>query len=237
MQGRGSGKSPVFTYGISKRAEELPRKVALKNTGYGKTITYCELKEQAQVVAEYLVAECIYKEPIALSLPRGYEQIVAALGILMSGNSYLPVSLNATRKRRKLIHEKTGVKHVITNRDWEKKIIWPEGTRRFILEEMKECISKAELPEIMPEDSAYIIMTSGSTGIPKGVEIAHASAWNTVDDINKKYRISEADIALAVSAMDFDLSVYDLFGILGAGGTLVLLPEKEREMRTTGWSR
>lgn len=211
-----------------KRAEELPRKVALEDTGYGKTITYCELKEQAQVVAEYLVAECIYKEPIALSLPRGYEQIVAALGILMSGNSYLPVSLNQPEERRKLIHEKTGVKHVITNRDWEKKIIWPEGTRRFILEEMKECISKAELPEIMPEDSAYIIMTSGSTGIPKGVEIAHASAWNTVDDINKKYRISEADIALAVSAMDFDLSVYDLFGILGAGGTLVLLPEKEK---------
>lgn len=211
-----------------KRAEELPKKAALEDTGYGKTITYHELKEQAQAVAEYLATEGIYKEPVALTLPRGYEQVVAALGILMSGNLYLPVSLNQPEERRKLIHEKTGVKYVITNRDWEKKIIWPEGTRRFILEEMKECISKAELPEVMPEDSAYIIMTSGSTGIPKGVEIAHASAWNTIDDINKKYRVSKEDVALAVSAMDFDLSVYDLFGILGAGGTLVLLPEEEK---------
>ena len=62
----------------------------------------------------------------------------------------------------------------------------------------------------------------------KGVEIAHESAWNTVQDINEKYHVTSADRALAVSAMDFDLSVYDVFGILGAGGTLVLLPEQER---------
>lgn len=178
-----------------------------------KTITYRELKEQAQAVAEHLVAEGIQKEPVAITLPRGYEQIVAALGILMSGNLYLPVSYNQPKERRKLIHEKTGVKYVITNGDWEKKITWPEGTRRLILEEMRECVSEVELPKIMPEDSAYIIMTSGSTGIPKGVEITHASAWNTIDDINKKYRVSKDDAALAVSAMDFDLSVYDLFGV------------------------
>lgn len=211
-----------------KRAEELPQKVALEDTGYGKTITYRELKERAQAVAEYLAAEDIQKEPVAITLPRGYEQIVAALGILMSGNLYLPVSLNQPEERRKLIHEKTGVKYVITNEDWGKKTTWPEGTRRLILEEMKKGVSEVELPKVMPEDSAYIIMTSGSTGIPKGVEIAHASAWNTIDDINKKYRVSTEDAALAVSDMDFDLSVYDLFGVLGAGGTLVLLPEEEK---------
>lgn len=94
------------------------------------------------------------------------------------------------------------------------KLDWPEGTEILVMEGMEEGQENVRLPEVSPKDSAYIIMTSGSTGVPKGVEIAHESAWNTVQDINEKYHVTSADRALAVSAMDFDLSVYDVFGIL-----------------------
>lgn len=76
-------------------------------------------------------------------------------------------------------------------------------------------------------DLAYIIYTSGSTGEPKGVMITHGAALNTVEDINKRFKINSKDKVLSISALHFDLSVYDIFGILGAGGTLVLPGEKE----------
>jgi surfactin synthase thioesterase subunit len=72
-----------------------------------------------------------------------------------------------------------------------------------------------------------VIFTSGSTGEPKGVQISHQAALNTIDDLNRRYAISTHSRGLAVSALDFDLSVYDLFGLLGAGGSLVLVGEEQ----------
>jgi amino acid adenylation domain-containing protein len=91
--------------------------------------------------------------------------------------------------------------------------------------------SRAPLPEPVPVDprqTAYIIFTSGSTGVPKGVAIPHMAALNTVVDINERFGIGPGDRVLALSALDFDLSVYDVFGPLSAGGSMVLVEEDAR---------
>ena len=72
---------------------------------------------------------------------------------------------------------------------------------------------RLKIKSVSANSSAYVIMTSGSTGVPKGVEITHNNAMNTILDINCKYHINE-DTLLMVSSIDFDLSVYDIFGIL-----------------------
>ncbi|SCG39727.1 non-ribosomal peptide synthetase [Micromonospora humi] len=79
-----------------------------------------------------------------------------------------------------------------------------------------------------PTSPAYVIFTSGSTGEPKGVEVSHAAAVNTIEAIRRRYDIDADDRVLAVSALDFDLSVFDLFGLLGAGGALVVVTEEQR---------
>ena len=73
-----------------------------------------------------------------------------------------------------------------------------------------------------PEDLAYVIFTSGSTGVPKGVMIDHRGAVNTLVDINRRFGVTPEDKVFAVSALTFDLSVWDIFGTLAAGATIVM---------------
>ena len=90
--------------------------------------------------------------------------------------------------------------------------------------------SDPELPTVAPNDLAYVIYTSGSTGAPKGVAMAHGAVANTLHDIGEKFALTPADRVLGVSSLGFDLSVWDVFGVLGAGGALVLpAPESVRD--------
>ncbi|HEX6291076.1 MAG TPA: amino acid adenylation domain-containing protein, partial [Herpetosiphonaceae bacterium] len=73
-----------------------------------------------------------------------------------------------------------------------------------------------------PTDLAYVIYTSGSTGLPKGVMIDHRGAVNTILDINQRFAVGADDRVLACSSLSFDLSVYDIFGVLAAGGAIVI---------------
>src|SRR5207237_3788360 len=80
-----------------------------------------------------------------------------------------------------------------------------------------------------PDSIAYVIYTSGSTGKPKGVVIRHRAAVNTVDWVNRTLNVGPTDRLLFVTSLSFDLSVYDIFGVLGAGGSLHLADEHEQK--------
>ncbi len=71
-----------------------------------------------------------------------------------------------------------------------------------------------------PDDLAYIIFTSGSTGTPKGVMVRHAPAVHLIEWVNRTFAVGPGDRLLFITALSFDLSVYDVFGMLAAGGTV-----------------
>jgi amino acid adenylation domain-containing protein len=79
-----------------------------------------------------------------------------------------------------------------------------------------------------------VIFTSGSTGTPKGVAIEHRACRTTVDDLVERFGFGPADRVLALSAASFDLSVFDVFGVLGAGGAMVL-PAADRLRDPQHW--
>src|SRR5205823_11473323 len=70
------------------------------------------------------------------------------------------------------------------------------------------------------DDRAYVIYTSGSTGTPKGVVLRHRAVVNTLDWVNTTFGVGPGDRVLFVTSICFDLSVYDVFGILAAGGSI-----------------
>ena len=88
-----------------------------------------------------------------------------------------------------------------------------------------ELPSSPELPALREDDFLYTISTSGSTGTPKAVAVRHGSVVNLVDWFNERNAIDRDDVLLQVASFAFDLSVYDIFGVLAAGGCLLLLPD------------
>ncbi|MFE0155382.1 amino acid adenylation domain-containing protein [Nonomuraea sp. NPDC059007] len=157
--------------------------------------------------------------PVAILMDKGWEQVVAALGILLAGAAYLPVDTGQPPARRARILADAGVDTVLTQ-SWIGER--PDGVRCLDVDTLAPVTASVPRSAARPGDLAYVIYTSGSTGDPKGVMISHEAALNTVADINRRFSVTPADRVLGLAALGFDLSVYDVFGVLAAGGTLVL---------------
>ncbi|MGF1480503.1 MAG: amino acid adenylation domain-containing protein [Cyanophyceae cyanobacterium] len=190
------------------------------------TLTYGELLAQAQRVAQYLRHQNVRpNQLVAIAMEKGWEQVVAALGILMAGAAYLPVNPCLPQERRWHLLERGEVSIVLTQSWLQSEGTFPPGLQTLAIDTALPTVSASfSLSVQAATDLAYVIYTSGSTGAPKGVAIDHRGAVNTILDINERFEIGESDRVFALSSLSFDLSVYDIFGTLAAGATIVMPP-------------
>ncbi|EAO0165826.1 amino acid adenylation domain-containing protein [Salmonella enterica] len=222
---RTSEKSSLLHDNFFIRALQQPEYPAL--FGDDITLSYSCLSEWSRQIAALLVRRgMISGERVAVSLPKGPGQIAAVLGVLFAGGVYVPVGIDQPAARRQRIYQSANIRWQIGTES--------DGDTKLTPEEAREMEALDDNIRVDPESEAYIIFTSGSTGEPKGVMVSHAAAVNTLEDINRRFGVTAQDRLLAVSALDFDLSVYDIFGILGAGASLVLIDETTRR-DATAW--
>lgn len=210
-------------------AKKNPDHVALIQHEEG-TVTYGELVKRITCVAAALQTKGVKKgDYVAVLMPRGIGCVISEIAVIAAGAAYVPISIEQPKLRRDTIITTAGCKAVLAIDDEQ----LTEGVMLVNYHEAVTTDRTYEAVSLCFEDSAYVIFTSGSTGNPKGVEITHGAAMNTIDDINERYEVGDKDIAIGVSSNDFDLSVYDIFGVLGAGGSLVLITNEQKRDAVT----
>ncbi|WP_133492337.1 non-ribosomal peptide synthetase [Alcanivorax sp. 24] len=193
--------------------------------GQDGALSYGELADHALRIAARLRRVGVSPgDVVAVQLPKGPDQIAAVLGVLAAGAAYLPLGMEQPPARRDRVLKRAAVRWVVTASEHN----WPGSVTPCFLEDARSMAPLSGPLPVAADQLAYVIFTSGSSGEPKGVEITHRAALNTVLDINRRFEVGPGDRVLAVSALDFDLSVYDIFGLLGAGGALILVDEQER---------
>jgi len=206
------------------------------------TISYADLLRQAQDAAGWLRDRRTSRdELVGLVMHRGPEQIVGILAALLAGGAYLPVDAGLPDERVRYMLRDGQVRCVLTNAGWQPPA--GDGTNALLLDAAAAAAPAAPAAAGAgrtgqapghPDDLAYVLYTSGTTGAPKGVMISHRSAVNVVADCNARFGVSAADRFIALSAVSFDLSVYDVFGALSAGAAIVL-PDAGRAADPEHW--
>ncbi|WP_037642782.1 non-ribosomal peptide synthetase, partial [Streptomyces bicolor] len=198
-------------------------------------LSYAELNERANRLAHHLIAHGVGPEQfVALALPRTAQTMVALLAVLKAGAAYLPVDPAYPADRIAYLLQDAEPALVLTVEETEQVI--PDGSRtpRLVLDAPEVVAALESRPATDPTDRdrgsvlqplhpAYIIYTSGSTGRPKGVVVTHANVTNLVAWARAEFGEQRLANVLFTTSLNFDVSVFEIFGPLLTGGCIEVL--------------
>ncbi|MEU8652095.1 amino acid adenylation domain-containing protein [Streptomyces sp. NPDC048737] len=202
---------------FEEQAARRPDATALRWAG--GTMTYGELNRWANRVAWDLKERGVGPETVVgVGVPRGPAMIAAVLGVLKAGGAYLPLEPALPADRVAGMLADAGCSLVLSTPDTERWTL-PDGVRLAELADARSPGADHDPePAAGPDNTAYVIFTSGSTGKPKGVAVTHRPVHNLLDWCYRTFAFGPDDVVLCVTSLGFDLSVFDIFGLLGCGG-------------------
>ncbi|MEW1801044.1 amino acid adenylation domain-containing protein [Streptomyces virginiae] len=225
-----SGQIPYTTLHelFARQADLTPDAEAVVDAS-GRRLSYAELASYAWRIGHTLREHgAAPGELVAVVMEKGWEQYAAVYGILASGAAYLPLDASVPPERLRRLLAEAKVDRILTQSSLDSRISWPPTARRYRVDKDFET-GAATRPDTAqtPADLAYTIFTSGSTGEPKGVMVDHIGVVNLIRDVAERFEVGARDRLLAISGLHFDASIYDVFGVLTQGGTVVVPPPFE----------
>ena len=208
------------------QVKRSPEAVAARYEGVA--LTYRELNDRANHLAHYLKELGVGPDVlVGLAMERSLDLVVGLLGILKAGAAYVPLDPTYPADRLSFLIDDAGIKLLVTQ-DSCLKALPAVRSESICLDRDWARISRTSNADpgrtAEPEHLAYVIYTSGSTGKPKGTLITHRNVTRLFDATDAWYRFDERDVWTLFHSYAFDFSVWELWGALLYGGSVVVVP-------------
>jgi len=216
---------------VADRAAAMPEAIAI--VAGTDVITYRELDVRANKIGNLLRARGVGPDVVVgLCLERSVDFVVGALGILKAGGAYLPLDPTHPTERLHFMLTDARIPILVTRQNIAERLtVGAWHTITVDTDHSAIATQPGHPPEytVGADTLAYIVYTSGSTGEPKGVEIAHDSLLNLVFWHRDAFAVTPADRATQIASLAFDAAVWELWPYLTAGAS-VYLPDEETRL-------
>jgi amino acid adenylation domain-containing protein len=216
-----------------------------------RAMTYGELNHRSSQISSALEKMGVTAgDRVGIFMNKSIESLVFLFGILKAGAAYVPIDFLAPLNRVEYILKNCDIRIMFTAGEGAKKLFpffeTPSSLKKIIVSGMHECLpsDKHKYPEILRAEKlfdereshhehvdfsdtnpAYILHTSGSTGMPKGVGLSHLNSLTFVNMAAEFLQIEKEDRLACHAPLQFDLTVFDIFVAIERGATIVLVPE------------
>ncbi|HEY0607528.1 MAG TPA: amino acid adenylation domain-containing protein [Herpetosiphonaceae bacterium] len=218
----GAGLHQVF----EQQASRTPDAVAV--TCEQVRLTYAELDLRANQLANHLQAHGVGPEVcVGLFVERSLDLIVGLLGVLKAGGAYVPLDPAQPPDRVAFMLRDAGVAVLLTQEPLASRLSTLPIPRVYLdtdAQRIAQYATTAPATSALPDHPAYVIYTSGSTGTPKGVPVTHANVLRLFAATQSWFHFDARDVWTLFHSPAFDFSVWEIWGALLYGGTLVIVP-------------
>ncbi|HET9228928.1 MAG TPA: amino acid adenylation domain-containing protein, partial [Thermoanaerobaculia bacterium] len=219
-------QAPLVHELVAEQARRQPEALAV--AAAGEKLSYGELLDRAGRIARLLRGLGIGSEArVALYAGQTVHRVVGSLAVLQAGGAYVLLDPAAPPERLAFVIADSGASVVLAERALADRA-QVSGARVLAIEEGGPDGAEISAPEVGPDNLAYVVYTSGSTGVPKGVAIPHAGLLNLVSWHCSSYGVSPADRATLIANPAFDAAVWELWPYLAVGASIHIPDEETR---------